>query len=108
MGAEDDFFDDLQRRADALERDPDRDNEATRHDLLVYPLLTSPFGLQWSPQDLVSQAAVKVPDEISASHIFRDAVPRVRKPDILISPRDIATRIAVVEEKARQTDLEAL
>jgi hypothetical protein len=108
VNSEVEFFDGLQRRLEALVAHPERDNEATRHDSLIYPLLTSPFGLGWDPTDLVSQASIPVPAEITQSHFFRNAIPKSRKPDILISPSDIRPHVAVVEEKAQQADLDRL
>jgi hypothetical protein len=108
MTSEQSFFDDLERRAEALLESPERDNEAVRHDLLIYPVLVSEFGLQWDPIDLISQSTISVPDEIANSHVFRSAVPRVRKPDILIFPKELARRIAVIEEKACQADMNSL
>jgi hypothetical protein len=108
MLSEQTFFDDLERRASSLHASPERDNEATRHDLLIHPLLVSPFGLQWDPTDLISQSTISVPREIANSHLFRKSIPKLRRPDILIFPKEVARRIAVVEEKERQCDIQAL
>ena len=59
MRTEQEFFDELMSRVDILHSSPQRDNEASRHDLLIYPLLTSPFGLGWNAKDLVSQSTIR-------------------------------------------------
>lgn len=98
------LFDELKTRIEFLKNNPDRDNEATRHDLLIYPLITNESGLGWSPIDIISQSTIDVPENISESHIFRGAIPKIRKPDLIICPKDIIKNIAVIEEKKRQTD----
>jgi hypothetical protein len=108
MRAEQEFFDELKKRVDILHSFPQRDNEASRHDLLIYPLLTSPFGLGWDSKDLVSQSTIKVPNEVNTSHIFRNSEPKIRKPDILISPANMSRNIAVIEEKEFQLSIEKL
>jgi hypothetical protein len=108
MGTEQEFFDELKKRAEILQSSPERDNEASRHDLLIYPLLVSPFGLGWDAQDLVSQSTIKVPREVTTSHIFRNGEPKIRKPDILISPVNSQKNIAVIEEKKFQSSIEKL
>jgi hypothetical protein len=108
MNNQNSFFDELKRRADSLNSNPGRDNESSRHDLLIYPIITSPFGLGWKPTDLISQASIQVPKQIEESHIFRDAIPKVRKPDILILPENLLKNVAVVEEKRKQENLAAL
>jgi|GEM_PF-2729565 len=102
------LFDELKKKAEFLNKNPDRDNEATRHDLLIYPVLTNKFGLGWDPTDLVTQATIEVPSIISESHIFRGATPKVRKPDILICPLEVLKNIAVIEEKKKQDSLSSL
>lgn len=108
METEQQFFDELKKRVNILHSSPQRDNEASRHDLLIYPLLTSPFGLGWDAQDLVSQSTIRVPKELSSSHIFRNGEPKIRKPDILISPVNSRKNIAVIEEKQFQSSIEKL
>jgi hypothetical protein len=108
MGTEQEFFDELKKRVEILHLSPQRDNEASRHDLLIYPLLTSPFGLGWDAQDLVSQSTIRVPKEVATSHIFRNGEPKIRKPDILISPVNLQKNIAVIEEKEFQSSIEKL
>jgi hypothetical protein len=108
METEQEFFDELKRRVDTLHSSPQRDNEASRHDLLIYPLLTSSFGLGWDAKDLVSQSTIRVPREVSSSHIFRNGEPKIRKPDILISSVNSRKNIAVIEEKEFQTSIEKL
>ncbi len=102
------FFNELKRRADSLNSDPARDNESNRHDLLIYPVITSPFALGWNSTDLISQASIQVPNKIQESHIFRNAIPKIRKPDILILPKELQKNVAVIEEKKKQQDLAAL
>lgn len=102
------FYDELKRRAASLHLNPERDNESSRHDLLIYPILTSEFGLAWNPLDLISQSNITVPKEIENSHIFRGAVPRIRKPDILIVPNALIKNVAVIEEKNKQDSLKSL
>lgn len=76
--------------------------------MLIYPLLTSPFGLGWDAKDLVSQSTIKVPREVGVSHVFRNGEPKIRKPDILISPVNSSKNIAVIEEKEFQANIEKL
>lgn len=102
MNFEQKYFDNLKMKVEFLCQNPDRDNEATRHDLLIYPILTSEFGLGWKPTDLISQATINVPKQITDSHIFRNSVPKLRKPDILICPPGFDKNIAVIEEKKKQ------
>lgn len=102
------FFNELIKRVDFLNQNPERDNEATRHDQLIYPILTSEFGLGWNPTDLISQSAINVPKKIIESHIFRNAIPKRRKPDILICPPVFDRNIAVIEEKNKQLDIDKL
>lgn len=102
------FFDELKNRLENLNSNPERDNESSRHDLLIYPLLTSEFGLGWNPIDLISQSNITIPKEISESLIFRGAVPKIRKPDILIVPKEIIKNVAVIEEKKKQIDIATL
>lgn len=102
------FFDELKIRIENLYKFPERDNEATRHDQLIYPILTNKFGLGWQPNDIISQSTINIPDIVSESHIFRGAIPKIRKPDLLICPQDIVRNIVVIEEKNRQNDIKAL
>lgn len=102
------FFDELKIRIENLHKYPERDNESTRHDLLIYPMLTNPDGLGWQPNDIISQSTINVPDSVSESHIFRGAIPKIRKPDLIICPQDIIRNIAVIEEKNRQNDIQSL
>lgn len=102
------FFDELRTKAEFLSSNPEKDNEATRHDLLIYPIVTSQFGLGWKPTDLISQSIIKIPSEISDSHIFRGATPKIRKPDLIICPEEVIKNIAVIEEKNKQKGLTEL
>ncbi len=102
------FFDELLKRAELLEQNRIRDNEASRHDQLVYPIITSEFGLGWKPTDLISQSTINVPKIITESHIFRDAIPKLRKPDILICPYGFDKNIVIIEEKKKQLNLKQL
>jgi len=102
------FFDELKISMEHLHKYPERDNEATRHDLLIYPILTNSRGLGWQPIDIISQSTINIPDNISESHIFRGAQPKIRKPDLIICPQDIIRNIAVIEEKNRQNDIQSL
>lgn len=108
MNKEKRFFDGLKQNLEFLDNNADRDNEATRHDLIIYPIITNQFGLGWNPIDLISQSTINVPENISESHIFRGAIPKIRKPDLIICPNEIVKTFAVIEEKKRQTDLLAL
>jgi len=108
MNKEEYFFDELKKRVDNLHLNPDRDNESSRHDLLIYPTLTSEYGLGWNPIDLISQSTINIPKESVDSLIFRGAVPKIRKPDILIVPNEIIKNVAVIEEKKKQKSLESL
>ena len=98
-------FDDLKRRSEALLLSPEHDNEATRHDRLVVPVLTHPLLLGWDLNDLVGQASISIPKQVFETHIFRDSTPKFRKPDILVSPSELQFNALVVEEKARQQDV---
>ncbi len=104
------LFDDLLRRSEFLANNPSRDSESSRHDQLVYPFITK--GLGWKPNDCIPQAQLKVPQTIVESHVFRNATPKSRKPDILISPvsdqGDVMKSVAAIEEKKRQLSLSDL
>lgn len=102
------FFDELRRKLDFLDQNPDRDNEATRHDLLIYPIITNNYGLGWNSTDIISQSTINVPKQISESHIFRGAIPKIRKPDLIICPSEIIKNFAVIEEKNKQQDIKDL
>lgn len=102
------FFDKLKRNIEFLHKNPLRDNEASRHDLLIYPMITNIHGLEWEQIDIVSQSTINVPNEISESHIFRGAIPKIRKPDLLICPNEIVKNFAIIEEKKRQNNIEEL
>lgn len=108
MKEEKTFFDDLRRKLDFLDQNANRDNEASRHDLLIYPVITNISGLGWNSTDIISQTTINVPKEVSESHIFRGAIPKVRRPDLLICPAEIIRNFAVIEEKNKQSDLAAL
>ncbi len=101
-------FDELKRRLDDLVCHPEHDNEATRHDRLIVPILTHPLIFGWDCKDLVAQASITVPSELLESHIFRDARPRTRKPDILVVSSAFQFNALVVEEKKRQQSAEEL
>lgn len=108
MSKEEHFFDELKKRVDNLHTNSERDNESSRHDLLIYPIITSEYGLGWNPIDLISQSTINVPKEVENSLIFRDAIPKIRKPDILIVPKEIIKNVAVIEEKTRQESIQSL
>lgn len=108
MNKQEIFFDELKKRVDNLHSNTERDNESSRHDLLIYPIITSEFGLGWNPIDLISQSTINVPNEIKDSLVFRGAVPKIRKPDILIVPNEIIKNVAVIEEKKRQESIQSL
>lgn len=108
MNKEKYFFDNLKRNLEFLDKNSERDNEATRHDLIIYPIITNEFGLGWNDRDLISQSTINVPEVISESHIFRGAIPKIRKPDLIICPNEIVKNIAVIEEKKKQSDLSSL
>lgn len=105
MKTEKKFFENLKQKLDFLDKHPERDNEATRHDLLIYPLITNEFGLGWNSIDLISQSTINIPNGLAESHIFRGAIPKIRKPDLIICPAEIIKNIAVIEEKKKQTDI---
>lgn len=102
------FFDELKKKLDFLNENPNRDNEASRHDLLIYPIITNVSGLGWNSIDVISQATINIPEKFSESHIFRGAIPKVRTPDLLICPSEIIKKFAVIEEKKKQLDLKEL
>jgi len=102
----DDLFDSLKYSVEYLNENPELDNEAMRHDHLIYPFLTS--GLGWNKTDLISQSSINVPKNVANSHIFRNAVPLFRRPDIIISPYNLSENFVVIEEKKRQKNLENL
>ncbi len=102
------FFDELRKAVDTFGNMPERDNEASRHDQLIYPILTSTYGLGWKKSDIISQDTIVVPYIIKESHIFRNSIPKIRKPDLIICPTEIIKHIAVIEEKKRQQNIESL
>lgn len=101
-------FDELKRRLDHLLKNPTKDNEATRHDHLILPFLTHPLTLGWDYIDLVTQAVIITPKQLLNSHIFRGATPKVRKPDILVSPSSLRFNALVIEEKNSQKNIDEL
>jgi hypothetical protein len=100
------FFDDLERKLQRLVNTAD--SEAMRHDLLVRPFLTNALTLGWDSAEVVPQVTSTLPAEVTESYVWQGAVPRKRRPDIVIVPYGIPDAVAVVEEKARQRSLEAL
>ncbi|RYE12597.1 MAG: hypothetical protein EOP45_22590, partial [Sphingobacteriaceae bacterium] len=102
------FFSNLKRQLEFLYNNPNRDNESTRHDLIIYPFITNRFGLAWDSADIISQSTINVPLNISESHIFRGAIPKIRKPDLIICPKDIIKNAVIIEEKKKQPDLLSL
>lgn len=107
MNETDRFFDKLQERLDFLLGNPDNDNEATRHDQLIYPMLTSPLILGWQSGDICSQKTILVPCELAHEYTFTGGIPRSRRPDLVINPFGVGNA-TVVEEKARQIDTNRL
>lgn len=101
-------FDDLKRRLEALVQNPGHDNEATRHDRLIVPFLTHPLLLGWDLNDLVGQATIAVPSQLLDSHLFRDAEPKSRKPDIRVTSLAFSFNAFVVEEKDGQSSIDDL
>jgi hypothetical protein len=96
---------DLTSRLSTLE--PARENEAVRHDLLVYPLLTLALG--WNGSELLAQQSTAVPQEVKESYFWRGAVPNQRRPDLLIVPYGVSSKpVAIVEEKTQQRSMSAL
>ena len=107
MGSQlDDFFADLQRRAERVLTVAD--NEAIRHDLLVRPLLTSPLALGWEEGEVLSQVGMPVPHTIGESYYWRGAVPRKKRPDIVLIPYNVARVAGVIEEKGRHAEMSEL
>lgn len=102
------FFSNLKRQLEFLYNNPNRDNESTRHDLIIYPFITNRFGLAWDSADIISQSTINVPLNISESHIFRGAIPKIRKPDLIICPKDVIKNAVIIEEKKKQPDLLSL
>ena len=101
-------FNNLRSSLESLHENPQHDNEATRHDRLIVPVLTNPLLLGWDRNDLASQALIKVPNQITESHVFRGSQPKFRKPDILVTSPLIKSNAFVVEEKYRQASIDAL
>ncbi len=107
MGTQlDNFFSELQRCADHILTVAD--NEAIRHDLLVRPLLTSPLALGWEAGEVLSQLEMPVPHTIAESYYWRGAVPRKKRPDIVLVPYSVAPVAGVVEEKGHHVKLSEL
>lgn len=106
MTTESAFFDELARVSDRL-RSSD-DNEAIRHDLLVRPILTSPFGLGWDSGEALSQIETPLTTTVSESYYWRGATPRKKRPDIVLVPYRVGRVVGVVEEKRRQSTVNAL
>ena len=100
------FFDELQRISERIHSG--EDNEAIRHDLLVRPILTSPFGLGWEEGEVLSQVQMNLQNEIIDSYYWRGASPKKRRPDIILVPYNITKVVGVVEEKRLQIDIEKL
>jgi len=102
----DKFFNELQRIAERLMST--EDNEAIRHDLLVRPILTSPLGLGWEAGEVLSQVNMPVEKLITDSYYWRGAIPRKRRPDIVLVPYNVAHVVGIVEEKKRHARLHEL
>ncbi|MBS1768622.1 MAG: hypothetical protein JSS77_03080 [Acidobacteria bacterium] len=107
MNETDRFFDELQSRLDILLTNPGDDNEATRHDQLIYPMLTSPLILDWHSSDICSQKTILVPRELAHEYTFTGGIPKVKRPDLVIKPFGVGNA-TVVEEKAKQIDTNRL
>lgn len=100
------FFEGLKRMLDLIHLG--HDNEALRHDLIIYPMLTSPYGLGWFGNELIPQQSLKVNKEVVESYIWRGATPNKKRPDLIIVPCGMSRAIAVVEEKKKQLSIQAL
>jgi hypothetical protein len=107
MGSQlDDFFTDLQRRAEGALAVAD--NEAIRHDLLVRPLLTNPLALGWEEGEVLSQVEMQMPLTVAESYYWRGAIPKRKRPDIVLVPYNIGRVVGVIEEKGRHAELSEL
>lgn len=100
------FFDSRARNLTLLREDAD--NEAMRHDLIVRPVLTSPYALGWHGAEVVPQKNIRIPDGVRQSYVWRGARPHKRRPDLLLVPYGQHRAVAVVEEKRRQSGLSRL
>lgn len=100
------LFEELRRRIDTISEV--HDNEAMRHDLIIYPLLTSPYGLEWDGCEVVPQKNLPLNRELTSSYIWKNAIPKKRRPDIVIVPYGIDQSVAVIEEKKKQSDINKL
>lgn len=100
------LFEQLERRLQGLLESGD--GEAMRHDLLIRPLLIDPNGLGWAPNEVLSQQTAPFPRELAESYVWKGAVPRQRRPDIVVVPQGYSRTVAVVEEKKRHRSVESL
>ena len=100
------FFDELKRNLECLGQA--QDNEATRHDLLVRPILTHPSVLGWHAPEVIPQHNIDVAPTIRYSYVWQRAEPKKRRPDIVVIPYGLSNVVAVIEEKARQKSIRTL
>jgi len=96
----DEFYDDLERTAEYLSQN--EDNEAIRHDLLIRPILISPHGLGWEKGEALSQIETPLNSALSESYYWRGAIPKKKRPDIILIPYNVSKVVGIVEEKKRQ------
>ncbi|MEQ9263133.1 MAG: hypothetical protein RLP14_08235 [Owenweeksia sp.] len=101
------FFDGIKKKLEYLQV-KECTNEAIMHDLVVRPILIHPEILQWDSLEVLSQQEINFTDELTKSYIWKNAIPKKRRPDILINPLGYDKEIAVVEEKTIQKSLTKL
>ena len=101
------FFDKLQKQLEAL-KSSGIDNEAMRHDLIIRPFLTNQLGLGWKRTEIQAQQTIEVPEELRESYFWTGAIPKYRRPDLIIVPEGYRKTVAVIEEKQAQKDMNNL
>lgn len=108
MSHTDIFFDSLKRNLDVLLKNPEFDNEASRHDKLIFPILNNEFSLGWNQDDIWAQKTILVPNELKDEYTFSGGIPKSKRPDLVIKPFSYSEYATIVEEKSHQKSIENL
>jgi hypothetical protein len=105
MNSQTRFLDSLRRTFQSLRECAD--SEAQRRDLLIRPILVSPFGLGYGPDEVLGEIPYAWPAEFKQDFIFRgDKTPRRILPDYVLWPREWQKVAGVVEAKGPSTLVE--
>lgn len=108
MSSLDKFFDGLKLSLELLSNNPEFDNEASRHDKLIFPMLTNELALGWGINDIWAQKTILVPIELTNEYTFSGGIPKSKRPDLIIKPFESSVYATVIEEKSRQENIKKL